>query len=96
MPKTLCADFGAEAMRLAWTAGLLPLLGLHRQVPERSVLELAGAAGQVGDGVRLALFHLQGCERCTAAALVGLGEACERGARVLEAAHAWRPREAAR
>jgi hypothetical protein len=64
----------------------LPLLVLHRHVPERTLPELLTASGRVNDPVRLALFHLQSCAACTE---IG---GCDRGARLIAACHAWRAR----
>ncbi len=71
------------------TTGELPLLALHRHAPERSLPELLTAALKVGDPVRAALFHLQGCDPC---ARLGDAQPCERGAALIAACAGWRPR----
>lgn len=68
------------------SADQLPLLALHRLLPERSLPELLTASGRVNDPAQLALFHVQGCARC------GAGEPCERGAGLIDGCHAWRLR----
>jgi hypothetical protein len=67
------------------TADQVGLLGLHRHLPECSLVELLHHAEQVGHPVRAALFHFQQCPRCTPAALVGDGLACLRGRTLLAA-----------
>jgi len=62
------------------------LLLLSRHVPERSLPELLSSSARVGDPVRLALLHVRVCDDCAGASL------CERGARLIEACHAWQPR----
>lgn len=64
----------------------LPLLVLHRHTPERTLPELLTASARVNDPVRIARFHLQGCDTCTESV------ACERGARLIEACRGWRAR----
>lgn len=64
----------------------LPLLVLHRHVPERSLPDLLAASERVNDPVRLALFHLQGCAVCTDTMR------CERGGRLIAACAGWRSR----
>lgn len=64
----------------------LPLLGLHRRVPERTLPELLAASARVNNPVRLALFHLQRCADCSESVT------CDRGGRLIEACHDWRPR----
>ena len=66
------------------------LLGLHRHLPESSLVALTERAQRVGDPVRLALFHVQACPRCGPAALVGDGLPCLRGRTLLDACHGWR------
>jgi hypothetical protein len=64
----------------------LPLLILHCRVPERTLPELLTASERVNDPVRLALFHLQGCDTCTESVV------CERGTRLIDACRGWRER----
>jgi len=65
----------------------LPLLVLHRHVPERSLPDLLAASARVNDPVRLALFHLQSCAVCTDSAR------CARGGELIAACAGWRPRD---
>jgi hypothetical protein len=58
-------------------AGELPLLALHRHVPEWSLADLLVAAGHVGHPVRAAFLHLCACATC--GPRVG-AELCARGA----------------
>jgi len=74
------------------TARELPLLSLHRHVPERGLTELIEQSQRVGDPVRLSMFHLADCATCLPELLVG-EELCLRGRRLLDACHGWRPRE---
>lgn len=71
------------------SADQLQLLALHRQIHERSLPDLLIASARVNDPVRVALFHLQGCNTCPGSV------ACERGARLIEACRGWRVRRAA-
>jgi hypothetical protein len=64
----------------------LPLLVLHRHVPERTLPELLIASARVNDPVRLALFHLQSCADCSE--IMG----CDRGSRLIAACRGWRDR----
>jgi hypothetical protein len=75
-----------QIARCPLSADQLPLLALHRHLPQRSLPELLVASERVNDPVRLALFHAQGCAPCSA------GEPCERGARLMDGCHAWRIR----
>jgi hypothetical protein len=63
------------------------LLTLHRHVAERTLPDLIAASSRVNDPVRLAVFHLRHCFRCTDEAA-----GCERGARLIAACAGWRPR----
>jgi hypothetical protein len=72
--------------------GQFGLLALHRLVPERRLTELIERSQRVGDPIRLSLFHVQGCGLCSAEALVGEGQLCARGAKLIAASHEWRPR----
>jgi hypothetical protein len=68
------------------------LLGLHRHVPETSLVELIRRSQEIGHPVRLSMFHVASCPRCGPALLVGDGRACDRGRALLDACHAWSDR----
>jgi hypothetical protein len=87
MTRELAASLSLDGAQTA-------LLALHRLLPERSLPELIAASAQVGDPVRLAMFHVLECPACTTAALVGDGVShlCARGRRLLAACHGWCPR----
>jgi hypothetical protein len=70
------------------------LLALHRHVPERGLVELIERSQRVGEPVRLSLFHFAACEDCTRESLVGEGQLCERGARLVADCAGWRERVA--
>lgn len=71
-------------------AAELPLLGLARMIPERSLLELRAEAGRVGSPSRRAFLHLAACETCAGETL------CQRGAGYVAQARGWRPRAGAK
>ena len=72
--------------------GQFGLLALQRHVPERGITELIEQSQRVGDPVRLSLFHFAACADCTREALVGEGQLCARGARLVAECAGWRPR----
>ncbi len=77
------------------TAAQLPLVALHRALPEQGLVDLIRCSELVGDPVRLSRFHVVGCPRCGPALLVGDGLPCFRGRPLLAEAHAWRDRSRA-
>jgi hypothetical protein len=84
MTRELAASLSLDGAQTA-------LLALHRLLPERSLPELIAASAQVGDPVRLAMFHVLECPSCTVAAFAE-GHLCPRGHRLVAACHGWRPR----